>query len=277
MSQNESRGTSDPATIEAHPIADLFPLMEGEEFQELVEDIRRHGLRTPILLDPDGRVLDGRNRLRACRAAGVEPRFETWDGQGSALELVVSLNLHRRHLNESQRAMLAARLKEALAEQAAKRRGTRTDLRANWHGSHFGETAEKAAALMNVSPRSVKRAAKVLRVGDRQLIVLVESGKLSVSAAAATVERKPKVRRARQPVPEPAPGEAVLALWAPPGRLDEVVKLVEQWGFQQRAVPPPASPAAGEDSPAPQPHPTLLIASRRNPLNPSKTPRGGSG
>ena len=47
-------------------------------------------------------MLDGRNRLRACRAAGVEPRFETWDGQGSALELVVSLNLRRRHLNESQ-------------------------------------------------------------------------------------------------------------------------------------------------------------------------------
>ena len=61
-------------------MADLFPLIEGEEFQELVEDIRRNGLRTPILLDPDGRVLDGRNR----RAAGVEPRFETWDGHWSS-------------------------------------------------------------------------------------------------------------------------------------------------------------------------------------------------
>ena len=118
--------------------------------------------------------------------------------------------------------------------------------------------------MMNVSPRSVKRANKVLRVGDRQVILLVESGKLSVSAAAAKVEgRKPKARRARRSVPAPAAGEAVLALWAPPGRVEEVAKLVEQWGFEQRA--------AAEDSAAPEPHPTLLIASRRNPLNAGKT------
>ena len=97
-------------------------------------------------------------------------------------------------------------------------------------------------------PRSVHRANKVFRLGDRQVILLVESGKLSVSAAAAKVEeRKPKARRARRSVPEPVAGEAVLALWGPPGRVQEVVKLVEQWGFEQRA--------AGEDSPAPEPHP----------------------
>jgi ParB-like chromosome segregation protein Spo0J len=261
MPPKESRGTSDPATREVHPIAELFPLIEGEEFRELVEDIRRSGLRTPILLDPEGRVLDGRNRLRACRAAAVEPRFETWDGQGSALELVVSLNLRRRHLNESQRAMLAARLKESLAREAAQRRGTRSDLPANWQGSEFGEAAEKAAHLMNVSPRSVHRANKILRLGDRRLILLVESGKLAVSAAATKVSgRKPKARRS---VPAPPPSEAVLALWAPPGQVEEVVKLVEQWGFKA------ASPVAAAAS---QPHPTLLIASRHNPLNASKAP-----
>lgn len=120
MTQKQSGGVPDPATIGAHPIANLFPLIEGPEFDELVEDIRRNGLRTPILLHSDGRILDGRNRLRACLTAGVEPRFESWDGKGSALELVISLNLRRRPLNESQRAMLAARLKEKLAEEAGK-------------------------------------------------------------------------------------------------------------------------------------------------------------
>lgn len=75
-------GTPDPARLEVQPAVELVPLIEGVEFQELVEDIRANGLRAPILLDPAGRVLDGRNRLRACRAAGVEPRFETWDGRG---------------------------------------------------------------------------------------------------------------------------------------------------------------------------------------------------
>ncbi|MBI3694904.1 MAG: ParB N-terminal domain-containing protein, partial [Acidobacteria bacterium] len=76
MTQKQSRGIPDPATIEVHPIASLFPLIEGPEFDELVEDIRQNGLRTPLLLHADGRILDGRNRLRACLVAGVEPRFE---------------------------------------------------------------------------------------------------------------------------------------------------------------------------------------------------------
>ena len=40
---------------------------------ELTADILEHGLREPIVLHPDGRVLDGRNRLRACQEAGVGP------------------------------------------------------------------------------------------------------------------------------------------------------------------------------------------------------------
>ena len=76
MTQEKPCGVLDPATMEAHPIANLFPLIEGAEFDELVEDIRQNGLRTPILLHADGRILDGRNRLRACLRAGVEPRFK---------------------------------------------------------------------------------------------------------------------------------------------------------------------------------------------------------
>ena len=59
--------------MKAHPLADLLPLIHGVEFDALVEDIREHGLRVPITIF-DGKVLDGRNRVRACDAAGVEPR-----------------------------------------------------------------------------------------------------------------------------------------------------------------------------------------------------------
>ena len=84
---------------------------------------------------------------------------------------------------------------------------------------HPGKSANRAAALLNVSPRLVGHAANVLKLGDRRLIVLVESGKLAVSAAAGKVEGdKPKARPPRRTIPQPSAGEVTLAMWAPPGR-----------------------------------------------------------
>src|SRR5713226_5531033 len=95
---------------ESHAVAELFHCWRGRAFEELAADIKKNGLREPILLDGEGRIVDGRNRYRACLAAGVEPRFVEWEGEGELAELAVSLNLRRRHLNESQRALVAAKL-----------------------------------------------------------------------------------------------------------------------------------------------------------------------
>ena len=90
--------------IKFHPLADLFPLMEGEEFDALVADIKANGLQEPVVVHED-MILDGRNRFMACEAAGVEPTFVPFLGE-NPLAFVISTNLRRRHLNESQRAMV---------------------------------------------------------------------------------------------------------------------------------------------------------------------------
>ena len=99
-----------PGLFEFHPLADEFPLFEGEAFNALVASIARDGLLEPILLCA-GKILDGRNRYRACLAAGVKPIFEVFgetDPEAWA-RFVAAKNLTRRHLNEAQRAMIGAR------------------------------------------------------------------------------------------------------------------------------------------------------------------------
>jgi hypothetical protein len=56
---------------------------------------------------PDGSIIDGRNRYRACKKAGVAPRFQKWDGEGSLTDFVVAQNIDRRHLDATSRTLLA--------------------------------------------------------------------------------------------------------------------------------------------------------------------------
>src|SRR5262245_56882290 len=109
----------DKTPLTAHPYADLFPLMTAEELDALAADIRANGLRKPIVL-LEGKILDGRNRYKACLIAGVEPRFEDYTGD-DPLGYVNSENIARRHLTPGQRAMIAA--KEWVQHGDTKKRG----------------------------------------------------------------------------------------------------------------------------------------------------------
>jgi hypothetical protein len=104
-----------------HPVAEIFPMMSPAELKVLAEDIQANGLIEPIVLHED-RVLDGRNRLIACGLVGVEPRFEDAGLNGGSPTLfVVSKNLHRRHLSQSQRAAISTTLRPMLQEEARQR------------------------------------------------------------------------------------------------------------------------------------------------------------
>jgi ParB-like chromosome segregation protein Spo0J len=103
-----------------HEVANLFPPMSDTDFASLRESIRAIGQSDPIWVW-QGKVIDGRHRLRACNELGIEPKICEWDGLGSLIAFVVARNLTRRHLDESQRAMVAARLKPALEQDARQR------------------------------------------------------------------------------------------------------------------------------------------------------------
>jgi ParB-like chromosome segregation protein Spo0J len=170
-------------TLEFHPLANIFPLLTGEEFAGMVADIEQKGLIENIILTPDRLILEGRNRYRACLEAGVDPKFETTrEPQESWLSFIISKNVHRRHLTASQRAAVAAEL-------------VTTALGDN---QHCGGSAKlprldqsQAAELFNISTRSVGDAVKV-KNHSAQLHDLVKAGKVTVDVAAKMARQQPE-------------------------------------------------------------------------------------
>jgi ParB/RepB/Spo0J family partition protein len=94
-----------------HPVAALFPMLADDELDELAADIREHGLIHPIVVDAEGTLIDGRNRLRACQLANVKPRFTTLEPERDPVAYILSENVQRRHLSKGQQAMAVAKAK----------------------------------------------------------------------------------------------------------------------------------------------------------------------
>jgi N6-adenosine-specific RNA methylase IME4/ParB-like chromosome segregation protein Spo0J len=95
--------------------------MAQAELQALADDIKANGQQHPITTY-QGEIIDGRNRWLACEMAGVKPTTRDWGGGGSLVAYVLSLNLHRRQLTASQKAMVAAEALPMFEAEAAKRR-----------------------------------------------------------------------------------------------------------------------------------------------------------
>lgn len=230
---------------EVHPFADAFPLIEGPEFEDLVSDVKRAGLRESILLTHDRRVLvDGRNRYRACESAGVDVRFETLPERYTdpmILDLIVSKNLARRHLNPGQKAMVALEYERYYGDANRAAETTRkiespsnqyttdssatpADLREPWPipisrdelaelnaapARHARESSAKAAQVTGASGRAVQQAKAVQRDAP-DLAAKVRTGELALDAADR--QRKERVRSMPKEDPAPKPASVMLTL-----------------------------------------------------------------
>jgi ParB-like chromosome segregation protein Spo0J len=188
-------------TIDVHPAAELFPMMGDDDLRQLAEDIKANGQQESCIIYR-GLLLDGRNRWKACELLGIEPETAERDDEPSfdPIAFVISRNLHRRHLTESQRAMVAAKLKKQLEGPAKERRkaklkrGNEKPVTANLpeREKSNSESREQAAAMLNVSGRTVDHAATVLEKGSKELIAAVEKGEVAVSRAASVAKSTPK-------------------------------------------------------------------------------------
>lgn len=171
-----------------HPAAALLPLLSEEYLEALAEDIRLTGQRDEIVvwIDRDGHrcLLDGRNRLAACKLAGIPPHVveKTYEEITDPESFVLSRNLNRRNLSKSQRAMVIALVRPET------RRGP------------SGESAQFASYL-GISSELLRQARYIVR-HSRDMAYKVRDGKLSVddtyrqvkSATSGTGKPEPKER-----------------------------------------------------------------------------------
>ena len=186
--------------VRFHAYANLFPMLQGAELDTLREDVRRNGVREPIVMLGDA-ILDGRNRYMCARDLGMAYPVREFDGD-DPLAFVISANLVRRHLSESQRASIAARLETMERGRPAAGKD------ANWQVLSLSEQARStptpisrsaAARMMNVGERSVARA-KQVQDDAPTLTPLVDAGTISVSLATKVAELPPRKSRRSLPL-----------------------------------------------------------------------------
>jgi DNA modification methylase len=190
--------------MEFHEVCSIFPMMSDEEFAGLKADIEAHGQREPVWTYRD-KVIDGRNRLRACQELGREPLTKEWDGEGSLVEFVVSLNLHRRHLSSGQRAACGTEIEERLAVEAkARQRAAGERGKEGGRGNKKPENPsgnpstrvsaparDQAAKLVGSNPRYIQDA-KAVKAAAPDLHERVKAGTITLPQAKRQVQRQEK-------------------------------------------------------------------------------------
>lgn len=218
-------------TYSQHPLSAAFPAMDSETFRALVEDVRSHGQRDTATLC-DGMVIDGWHRYKACQELSIPCRFEEFSGL-DAVAFVRSKNQHRRHYQKSQQAAIEVSL-TAWAEAHRPRKGeAASPFSTNKAMADRAGTTERTIqhakraheAGLGEAVRdgkiSAERAAELAKA-DPALAKQVAHGDVTLPAAVAKVEGKPKAER--KPKPKLLSEEESALILAENARLQEVAE-----------------------------------------------------
>lgn len=189
-------------TYRNHPLAELYPTITNEEQDALTGDIQKNGLHNPIWIH-EGKILDGRHRYIACVMGDVKPIFKEYEGK-DPVGFVISQNDKRRHLNESQRALIAAKL-------------------SGLNSGHCSISQREAAKKMSVSRDSVNKATKVISDATKKTVKEIELGEKTINKAFEEIKEKEESKKelfdeTEWPIPE-----SLVPMW---NRGDEVREML---------------------------------------------------
>ena len=187
---------SDASKLEIHPYAAIFPRPNKEEYERLKRDIKENGQLQPIVLY-EGKVLDGVTRLSILCELKY-PVDSTTYFDDDPLGHVLSLNVHRRHMNESQRALVGARLCTQEKGRPQRKPGNSND-----NAQICAFTQDEAAQLLVVSRRLVQLAKKILDSGRDDLVAAIDAREMTVSEAVLLLDKKTEGTKQTDQTEEP--------------------------------------------------------------------------
>lgn len=221
----------------------------GEIDDGLVESIKKHGIKEPIVIKSDGTIISGHRRWKAAVNLGLDEipyRVEDYPDELSEQEALIEYN-RQREKTYSQKMAEAEKLKEIEAERA-KRRQEATQLAGkNSNGLPIkkssvveilpppnedkGKTRDKVAEKLGMSGRTYDKAEKVWQAakqGDevaKKLVDKLDKGQTTISAAYKQLVIEQEKRKAVEQIKK----------LEPPSGLYEVIVIDPPWAYEKRA------------------------------------------
>jgi ParB-like chromosome segregation protein Spo0J len=157
---------------DTHPLADAFPLLEGDDFEAFKQSIKQCGMRQKSGVLFKGRILDGRNRYRAALELGLKFSWTTYEGD-DPMGIVMALNWERRQLSIFARACVATKL-ATFTHGGSRRPKT----------ARAGLTRDEAAKFVGLSEDTVARVKVILDKGIQELCDATQRELVDIKRAA---------------------------------------------------------------------------------------------
>jgi hypothetical protein len=199
-----SNGDSHDYGMPVHPVCDMFPLMTRLELEALADDITAHGLMNPVVVH-HSQLVDGRNRLIACREAGVTPATVEWrdiyKGDEPLSRWIWSMNAERRHLTEDQYIQAQVAICAYEETEAAK---LRMSVGGKAAGNHRPKGVTERSQPKKREPAVRTKIAKQLGVSERKVQQAMTVQKKTPELAKEVIQGKIPLHEAAKRVATPS-------------------------------------------------------------------------
>ena len=184
---------------QGYPDSELAEAFRGPtplEYKTLKDDIELNGQQVPIAFK-DKKIVDGRQRKRACIELGITPRYEELPDDIDPARFLMAMHRKYRDLSKNDLALAAAQL-SAWSRPGGDRKSEDYQLRRD-HSAHVhnGLTQQEAARSLGVSPRLVSKASRLLAEDSPAIPELqeaVRTGEVNIGAAYEVKDQPPEVQ-----------------------------------------------------------------------------------